>query len=291
MTIKIQRLRVGFSSVLLTIFVGISTAVVSAQSCDPSQALNTVIELTDRGRDCIDAGDNEQAILDLNRAIEIDPNYARAYNNRGVAYRRVDDLQASLADLNQALTLDPNYAKAYYNRGLTNFDMNNLDRALDDFQRALDLRYDSLQNVYQMQGWTYFHKGDYNRATSAFQQAIGVDSQFANAYWGLGDVSRQLGDFDQAVEYYLQYIYIARDEARPEIVAYVNSYMGEPQPSSGGGGSSNTYVLGMALLSIIGIWLRWRFVKGQWSTIQERNRKPKHQRVEEQIAFSEKRKL
>jgi tetratricopeptide (TPR) repeat protein len=174
---------------------------------------------------------------------------------------------------------------------LTHFDLDNLDRALDDFQRALDLRYDSPQLVYQMQGWTYFHKGDYDRATSAFRQALDVDSQLANAYWGLGDVSRQLGDFDQAVEYYLQYIYIARDEARPEIVAYVNGYMGEPRPSSGGSGANTgMVVLGTALLSIIGIWVRWRIVKGQWSAIQERNRKPKQQRVEEQIAFSEKRK-
>ena len=43
-------------------------------------------------------GDYDAAIADYSRAIEIDPNYAFAYYNRGLAYRRIGNDDAADAD-------------------------------------------------------------------------------------------------------------------------------------------------------------------------------------------------
>ena len=50
--------------------------------------------------------DYGQVIADLNKAIELDPDYARAYNNRGIAYTDQGDYARAIADLNKAIELN-----------------------------------------------------------------------------------------------------------------------------------------------------------------------------------------
>jgi tetratricopeptide (TPR) repeat protein len=53
----------------------------------------------------------------------LNPNYAEAYYNRGVARRALGDKQGAVAEYNQALRINPNYAEAYYNRGETSSEL------------------------------------------------------------------------------------------------------------------------------------------------------------------------
>ncbi len=265
-----------------------SAFIAQAQGCDPNRPAATVEEWTDKGRDCVDVRNYEQGIADLTRAIEMDPNYARAYNNRAVAYRNTDRTGAALDDLNKALSLDPNYAIAYYNRGLTHYDLGNLDRTLDDTQRALDLRYEQPELVYQLQGWTQFHLGNYRQAIAEFNNALAANPNFDRAYWGLGDTYRQMGDFEQAVAYYHQHIDLAGENARPEIVAYVAGYEGDyhtiggPQPSGGGGRSNMEYLLLFAV-AIAGIYIRFRWLNNRWQAHQTSREQAKYRKARQEI--------
>lgn len=47
----------------------------------------------------------EEAIADFSRAIELNPDYALAYGNRGVAYQGLQRYRESLSDLNRAIEL------------------------------------------------------------------------------------------------------------------------------------------------------------------------------------------
>src|SRR5580704_11059852 len=65
-----------------------------------------------------EAGRNEQALADFNKAISLDPNYTQAYANRGLVYRKTNKLDLAQADYDKALSLDAGYAVAYVGRGM-----------------------------------------------------------------------------------------------------------------------------------------------------------------------------
>ena len=54
---------------------------------------------------------------------------AKAYNNRGWIFRSTDRKRA-LADLDKAIQLEPTYVKAYYNRVLTYTDLGDLTKSV-----------------------------------------------------------------------------------------------------------------------------------------------------------------
>ena len=57
-------------------------------------------------------------MADYDKAIELDPKYAAAYNNRGWVYYLKKDYARAIADYDRALQLDPNFALARNNRAL-----------------------------------------------------------------------------------------------------------------------------------------------------------------------------
>ncbi len=87
----------------------------------------------DRGRTYIQRDDNDRAIADFTRAIELDPEGASAYNLRGVAYANKLDFDSAIADFDKAIQFDPLLNNAHYNRGLAFSAKGDKARARADF--------------------------------------------------------------------------------------------------------------------------------------------------------------
>ncbi|MDR1318695.1 MAG: tetratricopeptide repeat protein [Treponema sp.] len=83
------------------------------------------------------------AIADYTQAIRLNPEYAKAYNNRGATYRRKGDIDRAIADYTRAIGLDPDnaapaeLAKTYYNRGVAYYSKGDYRRALTEWEQAL----------------------------------------------------------------------------------------------------------------------------------------------------------
>jgi len=82
-------------------------------------------------------GDTDQALLNLSRAIALDPNNAEAYYRRGNVLGSLGDYGGALSDFGRCLALDSSHARAYLSRGATMIELGNLSRARDDLFRAL----------------------------------------------------------------------------------------------------------------------------------------------------------
>lgn len=82
---------------------------------------------------------NQQIINDLTKVIELKPDMAFAYYNRGTVYARVNDYPAAVVDLSKAIELNDEMAEAYYNRALVYVFQNRIDDAIRDLSRAGEL--------------------------------------------------------------------------------------------------------------------------------------------------------
>ena len=88
-------------------------------------------------------GDQGGALLDFNRAIELDENFVSAYTNRGAVKSDLGNYESALIDLNKAIEIDPNYARAYQNRALTHDRNGNITDTCKDLKKASSLGIES----------------------------------------------------------------------------------------------------------------------------------------------------
>jgi tetratricopeptide (TPR) repeat protein len=88
-------------------------------------------------------GEYDKAIKDCTQAIRLKPDYAYAFNNRGLAYRKKGETNKAIKDLSEAIRLKPDDALAYYNRGLAYEERGETNKAIKDYTEAIRLDPDS----------------------------------------------------------------------------------------------------------------------------------------------------
>jgi tetratricopeptide (TPR) repeat protein len=86
-------------------------------------------------------GQYDQAITDYNKAIEINPRYAEAYNNRGGTYSQIGQYDQAISDCTKAIEINPRYADAYNNRGNAYRCKGEYDKAWADVYKMRSLGY------------------------------------------------------------------------------------------------------------------------------------------------------
>ncbi|MCA1223804.1 tetratricopeptide repeat protein, partial [Streptomyces sp. 8L] len=79
----------------------------------------------------------DDALTDLTRAIELDPNLYWAIAGRGETYRQMGRYDDALTDLTRAIELEPTHASTILSRGQIYRQMGRYDDALTDLFRTL----------------------------------------------------------------------------------------------------------------------------------------------------------
>jgi tetratricopeptide (TPR) repeat protein len=113
------------SSVLIMLLVTGKTMGSEAKAC------------LDRGNAYLNKGQYDLAMADFNKAIEIDPKFAKAYNNRGDAYEKKGQYDLAIADFTKAIEVDPKFAFGYAFRGFAYGHKGQYDQAIADYVRAI----------------------------------------------------------------------------------------------------------------------------------------------------------
>ena len=138
-----------------------------------------------RGIVYADKGEMDKAIQDYNTAIDLNPEHANAYNNRGVAYKNKGEIDAAIQDYNKAIDLNPEHVNAYNNRGVAYKNKGEIDAAIQDYTKAIDLNSEHA-NAYYNRGVAYAKKGEIDAAIQDYTKAIDLNSEHANAYYNRG---------------------------------------------------------------------------------------------------------
>ena len=162
---------------------------------------NNAAAYWERGRAYRQMGDNDKAMADYIQAIRINPKHARAYNSRGTAYLDKRDYDRAIEDFTQAIRIDPNLDIAYNNRGIAYRNKNDYDRAIEDYTQAIRIN-PNYEDTYNNRGNAYRNKNDYDRAIADYTQAIRIDPNYAMAYRNRGLTYLDKNDYDRAIADY-----------------------------------------------------------------------------------------
>jgi hypothetical protein len=96
-------------------------------------------------------------------------NSSKVHYNRGVQYTLRKDFKNALVDYNRALELDPNNLDALFNRANTYENLNDLPTAFKDYNAYLEKEKDAA--VYYKRSYLYLKSGDLNSAFDDLQRA------------------------------------------------------------------------------------------------------------------------
>jgi tetratricopeptide (TPR) repeat protein len=125
----------------------------------------------DKGNSYFDREKWDEAITEYTAAIEIDPDNAQAYGNRGAVYAEKGMYEDSIADYDIAIELDPQNAILYYNRAIAYNYLGEYEKAIADCTTVIDEL--ELRNnwAYFQRGIAYFSLNRYNDALNDFYNA------------------------------------------------------------------------------------------------------------------------
>ena len=88
-------------------------------------------------------GQYDNAIIDYDTAIQLKPDDAIAYYNRGIAKFNLGQYIAAISNYDEALRLKPDYTKVYVDRGVAKANLGRDWEAKQDLHTALRLAEES----------------------------------------------------------------------------------------------------------------------------------------------------
>ena len=80
--------------------------------------------------------EDEQALEDISKSIELNSNSASAYHSRGMLNYQLKDYEAAVGDFRQALVYNDNNPETNFNLGMSYFRMEEKDSACPYFHKA-----------------------------------------------------------------------------------------------------------------------------------------------------------
>ena len=92
-----------------------------------------------RGTIAMNRRDLEHAISHFNKAIELAPGFAEAYNQRALARYLMEDFKASIADCHRTVERMPIHFGAWAGMGHSHAHLGNIAEAIEAYEKALEI--------------------------------------------------------------------------------------------------------------------------------------------------------
>jgi tetratricopeptide (TPR) repeat protein/ADP-heptose:LPS heptosyltransferase len=199
------------------------SGVIAAQSKSPTLAMeligkaleinpNNAVAYYNRGNALKELKRVEEALASYDRAIALKPDYAQAYSNRGVALQELKRVEEALASHDRAIALKPDYADAYYNRGVALKELKRVEEALASYDRAIALKPDCAEAYYNC-GNALQELKRVEEALASHDRAIALKPDYSEAYLNRGVALKELKRVEEALASYDRAIALKPDYA------------------------------------------------------------------------------
>lgn len=160
----------------------------------------------------------EEAIVQFDRSVELDPEFMRSYLNRGIAKIGLKDYEGAKSDFDRVMKLKRGYALGFLLRGVANHGLGDDDAMKADFEIGLQLDYRALSTIpdkiaeevmdkaiesapenaiyYFARGYANFVNENYRSSRADFDKCIELVPGSSDFYKYSGASKMHLDDFE-----------------------------------------------------------------------------------------------
>jgi tetratricopeptide (TPR) repeat protein len=164
-----------------------------------------------------DKGDYKNALIQLNKAIELNPSNANAFYDRALVKEKLNYYEDAVQDLDKAIKLKPSSIDYYFARIRANYSLGNHAGIIDDCNKitSFDTTAETQAIVYNYRGLVKNQLKNYKGALQDLDRAVELNPSLAVTYNNRGDVKSNLYDYKGAIEDYSKAIEFAPDWFEP----------------------------------------------------------------------------
>lgn len=139
----------------------------------------------------------EEALEELNKAIELNPKNFKAHNRIGLVYYQRGEYDQAIEEFNKAIKLNPDFGAPYSNLILIYHNQGNYDMAMEQaiklFKKGIELKPNRFM-AHNRLGICYYQQKRYDLAIEQFNKSIELNPDNSNfAFKLLGQTYSQLG--------------------------------------------------------------------------------------------------
>ncbi|WP_293127611.1 tetratricopeptide repeat protein [Microcoleus sp. bin38.metabat.b11b12b14.051] len=165
------------------------------------QQLLSAGDYAKQGDACFFENRYEDAIAAYDRALQIQPDLADTWNNRGVVFTRMQRYPEALASYEQATTLRPNYPDAWNNRGVVLLELQKYPEAIGCYEQAIQAKPD-YADAWNNRGVAFSKMQEYEQAVISYNQALQVKNDYTDAWNNRGVALSKLQKYEAAIDSY-----------------------------------------------------------------------------------------
>jgi arylsulfatase A-like enzyme/Flp pilus assembly protein TadD len=139
-----------------------------------------------------------ESIAKLKEVMKTDPQSVPVHYLQGLNYYRSKMFPEAVEELQKAVQLSPDYSLAVFNLGMAQAHAGQIDAAIVTLKRALQLDASNFEAAFNL-GVAYLQKRDLQSAAAAFRQSIAINPNLARTHRALGETLLYLGQVDEAI--------------------------------------------------------------------------------------------
>lgn len=156
-------------------------------------------------------GESKEALEDLTKSIELEPQMAQSYIKRASMSLELGDRDSAAEDFARAVIQNVNDPDIYYHRAQLNFICGEFSEAAKDYQRSIDLDPDFIFSHIQL-GVTHYKMGSIASSMATFRRCIKNFEKVPDVYNYFGELLLDQGKFEEAIEKFDMAIDIEKTE-------------------------------------------------------------------------------
>lgn len=155
----------------------------------------------------IASGEKEEAMIMLDKVLQLDEANSEAYFKRGQLKFMNEDYESAKSDFNRALLMKTS-AMYYYDRALTEIELQDYPSAIDDLSKVIETK-PEFEDAYFYRGYSYYkeglspdftpHKALFKKCLADYDKCIELNPEDDAAYFNRGEAHMRLKEYVPAI--------------------------------------------------------------------------------------------